>query len=88
MRWPGMQAEEAPAAPADEEIFERILAGETPLHEVLMRRHNRRLYRIARTGSSLAAILPIHESRCDRIVASVFRRIHAGDLTPSGALPF
>jgi RNA polymerase sigma-70 factor, ECF subfamily len=47
-----------PAAPAtlmssssallDEEIVSRILAGETPLFEVLMRRHNERLYRAAR----------------------------------------
>ncbi len=44
-----MQADEKPAAPTDEEIVERVLAGETPLYEVLMRRYNRRLYRIART---------------------------------------
>lgn len=33
---------------ADEEIVPRILAGETALFEVLMRRHNQRLYRAAR----------------------------------------
>ena len=33
---------------SDEEIVRRILAGETPLFEVLMRRHNERLYRAAR----------------------------------------
>jgi RNA polymerase sigma-70 factor (ECF subfamily) len=32
----------------DEEIVGRILAGEPPLFEVLMRRHNQRLYRAAR----------------------------------------
>jgi RNA polymerase sigma-70 factor (ECF subfamily) len=32
----------------DEEIVSRILDGETPLFEVLMRRHNERLYRAAR----------------------------------------
>jgi RNA polymerase sigma-70 factor (ECF subfamily) len=32
----------------DEEIVTRILAGETPLFEVLMRRHNQRVYRAAR----------------------------------------
>jgi RNA polymerase sigma-70 factor (ECF subfamily) len=31
----------------DEEIVERIRAGETVLYEILMRRHNRRLYRVA-----------------------------------------
>jgi RNA polymerase sigma-70 factor (ECF subfamily) len=234
-----MQAEDRPAAPTDEEIVERVLGGETALYEVLMRRHNRRLFRVARTivddadeaedvmqdtyvrayvnlrqfagrarfsswltriavhealararrrgrivdivhgddeeaetdsmdrfpssgpgpaeqvlgrevrdllekavsglapmyrsvfvlreveglsiaetaaslgiregavkvrlhraramlrddlleraGSSLAEILPFHESRCDRVVAGVFRRIRAGDLPPVGALPF
>ncbi len=43
-----MRTEEGPAAPTDEEIVERVLAGETPLYEVLMRRYNRRLYRVAR----------------------------------------
>ena len=33
---------------ADEEIVQRVLAGDTALFEVLMRRHNRRLYRVAR----------------------------------------
>ena len=32
----------------DEEIVLRVLAGDTPLFEVLMRRHNQRLYRAAR----------------------------------------
>jgi len=36
------------AAPTDEEIVERILAGETGLFELLMRRYNQRLYRITR----------------------------------------
>jgi RNA polymerase sigma-70 factor, ECF subfamily len=31
----------------DEEIVERIRAGETVLYEILMRRHNQRLYRVA-----------------------------------------
>lgn len=35
-------------APSDEEIVARVLDGETPLFEVLMRRHNERLYRAAR----------------------------------------
>lgn len=37
-----------PAALTDEEIVPRILAGETSLFEVLMRRHNERVYRAAR----------------------------------------
>ncbi|HYP27424.1 MAG TPA: RNA polymerase sigma factor [Blastocatellia bacterium] len=34
---------------SDEEVVERVLAGETALFEVLMRRHNQRLYRAARS---------------------------------------
>jgi RNA polymerase sigma-70 factor (ECF subfamily) len=34
---------------ADEEIVARIRAGETALYEVLMRRYNQRLYRVARS---------------------------------------
>jgi RNA polymerase sigma-70 factor, ECF subfamily len=33
---------------SDEEIVERILAGDTALYEVVMRRYNTRLYRVAR----------------------------------------
>jgi RNA polymerase sigma-70 factor, ECF subfamily len=33
---------------SDEEIVSRVLSGETPLFEVLMRRHNERVYRAAR----------------------------------------
>lgn len=32
----------------DEQVVTRVLAGETALYELLMRRHNQRLYRIAR----------------------------------------
>ncbi len=32
----------------DEEVVSRVLAGDTPLFEVLMRRHNERVYRAAR----------------------------------------
>jgi RNA polymerase sigma-70 factor, ECF subfamily len=39
----------APPTPlSDEEIVGRVLDGETPLFEVLMRRHNRQVYRAAR----------------------------------------
>lgn len=33
---------------SDEEVVERVLAGETALFEIVMRRHNQRLYRVAR----------------------------------------
>lgn len=33
---------------SDEEVVERVLAGETALFEILMRRYNQRLYRVAR----------------------------------------
>src|SRR5215472_2797288 len=33
---------------SDEQVVTRVLAGETALYELLMRRHNQRLYRIAR----------------------------------------
>src|ERR1700745_1646440 len=32
----------------DEHVVERVLGGETALYELLMRRHNQRVYRIAR----------------------------------------
>ncbi len=32
----------------DEEVVDRVLAGETALYEIIMRRYNQRLYRIAR----------------------------------------
>ena len=36
------------AALSDEEVVQRVLEGETPLYEVVMRRYNTRLYRVAR----------------------------------------
>src|SRR3954467_780933 len=32
---------------SDEQVVERVLAGDTPVFELLMRRHNRRLFRVA-----------------------------------------
>ena len=32
----------------DAEVVVRVLSGQTPLFEILMRRHNQRLYRAAR----------------------------------------
>jgi RNA polymerase sigma-70 factor (ECF subfamily) len=34
---------------SDEEVVRRVLEGDTGLYEVLMRRHNQRLYRVARS---------------------------------------
>jgi RNA polymerase sigma-70 factor, ECF subfamily len=39
---------ETPESMTDDEVVSRVLAGETPLYEVVMRRYNQRLYRIAR----------------------------------------
>src|SRR5215472_4680333 len=33
---------------SDEQIVDRVLSGETALYEILMRRYNQRLYRVAR----------------------------------------
>src|SRR5205085_2029806 len=33
---------------SDEEVVARVLAGETGMFEIVMRRHNKRLYRVAR----------------------------------------
>ena len=33
---------------SDEEVVARVLAGETGMYEIVMRRHNQRLYRVAR----------------------------------------
>jgi RNA polymerase sigma-70 factor, ECF subfamily len=48
---PALRPTLAPAAPAtlsDEEVVTRVLAGDTSLFEILMRRYNQRLFRIAR----------------------------------------
>src|SRR5262245_63090083 len=46
---PDLRSTVSPFAPlTDEEVVTRVLAGETPLFEVLMRRHNQRLFRTAR----------------------------------------
>ena len=35
-------------ASSDEEIVDRVKAGDTALYEIIMRRYNQRLYRVAR----------------------------------------
>lgn len=42
------QGERTEHVPADEELVEKVRAGESALFELLMRRHNQRLYRAAR----------------------------------------
>jgi RNA polymerase sigma-70 factor (ECF subfamily) len=41
--------DEAPGGLPDGEVVRRVLAGERPLFEVLMRRYNQRVYRIVRS---------------------------------------
>src|SRR6476659_7433736 len=38
----------SPEPLSDEEVVSRVLAGETEMFEIVMRRHNQRLYRVAR----------------------------------------
>ena len=42
------RSRETTEGPSDEEVVARVLAGDTRLFEVIMRRHNQRLYRVAR----------------------------------------
>ena len=42
-------AEPQPAQLTDEEVVRRVRSGQTELYEILMRRHNRRLFRVARS---------------------------------------
>jgi RNA polymerase sigma-70 factor, ECF subfamily len=48
MSQPALQPTAAPTALSDEEVVERVLAGDTSLFEILMRRYNQRLFRVAR----------------------------------------
>lgn len=43
-----LQPAAVPATLSDEEVVERVLAGDTSLFEILMRRYNQRLFRVAR----------------------------------------
>jgi RNA polymerase sigma-70 factor (ECF subfamily) len=56
-----------PTSLADEAIVERVLAGDTALFELLMRRHNRRLYRVSR------AILK-NEAEAEDVIQDAFVR--------------
>ena len=44
-----LQPAAAPTALSDEEVVERVLAGDLSLFEILMRRYNQRLFRVARS---------------------------------------
>jgi RNA polymerase sigma-70 factor (ECF subfamily) len=45
---PALQPAIAPTTLSDEEVVARVLAGDTALFEILMRRYNQRLFRVAR----------------------------------------
>lgn len=68
-------------APADDEVVRRVRAGEVALFEVLVRRHNTRLYRAAR------AILR-NEAEAEDAVQSAWLLAyqHLGDFTGAAAL--
>ena len=44
-----LQPADAPTTLSDEEVVARVLAGDTSLFEILMRRYNQRLFRVARS---------------------------------------
>jgi RNA polymerase sigma-70 factor (ECF subfamily) len=48
MSQPALQPVAAPTALSDEEVVGRVLAGDLSLFEILMRRYNQRLFRVAR----------------------------------------
>lgn len=48
MSLPALQSADAPPTLSDEEVVARVLAGDTSLFEILMRRYNQRLFRVAR----------------------------------------
>ena len=48
MSLPALLSPAVPTTLSDEEVVERVLAGDTSLFEILMRRYNQRLFRVAR----------------------------------------
>ena len=48
MSQPALQPAAAPTVLSDEEVVKRVLAGDVSLFEILMRRYNQRLFRVAR----------------------------------------
>ncbi|MGH9862614.1 MAG: RNA polymerase sigma factor [Candidatus Acidiferrales bacterium] len=59
-----------PGGMPDEEVVERVLAGEVALYEILMRRYNQRLYRVAR------AILG-NDSEAEDVMQDAYVRAYA-----------
>lgn len=49
MSLPALLTADVPATLTDEEVVARVLAGDTSLFEILMRRYNQRLFRVARS---------------------------------------
>jgi len=49
MSQPALKLAPVPTTLADEEVVARVLEGEAPLFEILMRRYNQRLFRVARS---------------------------------------
>src|SRR6516165_7912537 len=45
----GLAVDTSQAAPSDEEVVRRVIEGEPALFEILMRRYNRRLFRVTRS---------------------------------------
>jgi hypothetical protein len=71
-----------PSSLSDAEIVRRVRTGDRALFEILMRRHNQRVYRATRAGAISARIgaaepgaFQFEAPRCDRVVAAVFARI-------------
>ena len=48
MSLPALEPADTPPTLSDEEVVARVLAGDTSLFEILMRRYNQRLFRVAR----------------------------------------
>lgn len=82
------RAEAIAAFDDDDSLIRRIVAGDQPAFELLMRRHNRRLYRIARTAlrnsteaedalqdSYLLAYQSLHQFRGDAAVSTWLSRL-------------
>jgi len=61
------------ASASDEEIVARVRAGETPLFELLIRRYNQRLYRVAR---SILRDEPEAEDVMQHAYVSAFAHLH------------
>lgn len=66
---PAQDDAQAPAHFPDEEIVRRVLSGETPLYEMIMRRYNQRLFRAVR------ALLP-DDSEAEDVLQEAYVRAY------------